>query len=92
MNLASQNLMSSSKKSTAKNMNLFERVHIEVPEEYSGTVIEELSRRRGELQHLDTDEHGITSLEFLIPTRGLMGYRNEFPHRHSRLRDSHFDL
>ncbi|MCB1119794.1 MAG: translational GTPase TypA, partial [Chlamydiia bacterium] len=55
-----------------------ERVHIEVPQEYSGTVIEELSRRRGELQLLDSDERGITSIDFLIPTRGLMGYRNEF--------------
>lgn len=55
-----------------------ERVHIEVPEEYSGSVIEELSRRRGEMQHLHTNEHGITLMEFLIPTRGLMGYRNEF--------------
>lgn len=55
-----------------------ERVHIEVPEEYSGSVIEELSKRRGELQHLHTNEHGITSIEFLIPMRGLMGYRNEF--------------
>lgn len=55
-----------------------ERVSIEVPEEFSGNVIEELSRRRGELQHLNTDEHGITSLEFLMPTRGLIGYRNEF--------------
>lgn len=55
-----------------------ERVHIEVPEEYAGTVIEELSRRKGEMQHLDTDEHKITRMEFLMPTRGLMGYRNEF--------------
>lgn len=55
-----------------------ERVHIEVPEEYSGAVIQELSQRRGEMQHLDTNEHGITTLEFLIPTRGLMGYRSEF--------------
>lgn len=55
-----------------------EKVHIEVPQEYSGSVIEELSRRRGELQLLDTDENGITSIDFLIPTRGLMGYRNEF--------------
>jgi GTP-binding protein len=55
-----------------------ERVHIEVPEEYAGTVIEELSRRKGEMQHLDTDEHKITRMEFLIPTRGLMGYRNEY--------------
>lgn len=55
-----------------------ERVNVEVPEEYTGSVIEELSKRRGEMQHLDTDEHGITSMEFLIPTRGLMGYRNDF--------------
>lgn len=55
-----------------------ERVHIEVPQEYSGSVIEELSRRRGEMQMLDTNEHGITSIEFIMPTRGLMGYRNEF--------------
>ncbi|KIC75014.1 GTP-binding protein TypA/BipA [Neochlamydia sp. TUME1] len=55
-----------------------ERVHIEVPEEYAGTVIEELSRRKGEMQHLDTDEHKITRMEFSMPTRGLMGYRNEF--------------
>lgn len=55
-----------------------ERVHVEVPSDYSGTVIEELSRRRGEMQHLDTDEHGITSMDFLMPTRGLMGYRNDF--------------
>lgn len=55
-----------------------ERVHIEVPETYTGAVIEEISRRRGEMQHLDTDEHGITSLDFIMPTRGLMGYRNEF--------------
>lgn len=55
-----------------------ERVQIDVPEEHSGMVIEEISRRRGELQHLETDEHSITHMEFLVPTRGLMGYRNEF--------------
>lgn len=55
-----------------------ERVHIEVPQEYSGNIIEELSRRKGEMQFLDTDEHGITSIDFLIPMRGLMGYRNDF--------------
>jgi GTP-binding protein len=56
----------------------FERVSIQVPEEYSGSVIQELSQRKGELQHLDTDQHNITHMEFLMPTRGLMGYRNEF--------------
>ena len=55
-----------------------ERAHVEVPEEFSGAVIEELARRRGEMQNLSTNEHGVTRMEFLIPTRGLMGYRNEF--------------
>jgi GTP-binding protein len=55
-----------------------EVVHIEVPQDYSGAVIEELSRRKGEMRQLSTNEHNITSLEFLIPTRGLMGYRNDF--------------
>jgi len=55
-----------------------EKVHIEVPEEFVGAVIEELSRRKAEMQHLDNDEHGITSMDFLMPTRGLMGYRNDF--------------
>jgi GTP-binding protein len=55
-----------------------EAVHIEVPEASSGTVIEELSRRKGEMRNLQTNEHNITALEFLVPTRGLMGYRNEF--------------
>ena len=55
-----------------------EKVHIEVPEEYSGKVIEELSKRKGEMRHLHTNEHGITEMEFIMPTRGLMGYRSEF--------------
>lgn len=56
----------------------FERAYIEVPEEYSGSVIEELSRRKGEMQSLHVNEHGISCLEFNIPTRGLMGYRDLF--------------
>lgn len=55
-----------------------ENVHIEVPQEYSGQVIQELSRRRGEMRFLETNEHGITTIQFLLPTRGLMGYRNDF--------------
>lgn len=66
------------KKIDGQDQEPIERVHIEVPEEYAGNVIEELSRRKGEMQHLDTDEHKITRMEFLMPTRGLMGYRNEF--------------
>lgn len=56
----------------------YEIAHIEVPNEFSGSIIEELSRRRGELRTLATDENNITTMEFYIPTRGLMGYRNEF--------------
>lgn len=56
----------------------FEVAHVEVPEEFAGTIIEELSRRKGEMRHLETDEHKITRLTFFIPTRGLMGFRNSF--------------
>jgi len=55
-----------------------DRAHIEVPEDYAGTIIDQLSRRKGEMQLLQTDPQKITHIEFLIPTRGLMGYRNEF--------------
>ena len=55
-----------------------ERIHIEVPEEFSGGVIEELSRRKGLLKTLKTNEHNISAMEFLLPSRGLIGYRNEF--------------
>lgn len=55
-----------------------ENVHIEVPQEFSGSVIEKLSSRKGEMRHLQTNEHNITSLQFYMPTRGLMGFRNEF--------------
>jgi len=55
-----------------------ERAYVEAPSDYSGPVIEELSKRKGELQNLETDDNGIVRMEFLIPTRGIMGYRNEF--------------
>lgn len=55
-----------------------QKVYVEVPEEYSGTIIDQLSRKKGEMQHLNTDPQGITHIEFLIPTRGIMGYRNNF--------------
>jgi len=61
-----------------KKLEPYEVAHIEVPEEYSGKIIEELSRRKGEMQSLSTNEHQITTMTFLIPTRGLMGFRNQF--------------
>lgn len=62
-----------------------ESVHVEVPEAYSGTVIEDLSKRKGEMRMLETSEHGLTTMQFLVPTRGLMGYRNDFLTRTSGL-------
>lgn len=56
----------------------YENVYIEVPEEHSGVVIQKLGSRYGELREMKTDEKGITLLEFVIPTRGLFGYRTEF--------------
>ncbi|MES2503472.1 MAG: translational GTPase TypA [Myxococcota bacterium] len=55
-----------------------EKAYIEVPEECSGAVIDALAKRKGEMQNFDTDEHKITRMEFLIPTRGLMGFRHDF--------------
>lgn len=66
-------------------MEPMERVHVEVPEQFSGTVIEDLSRRKGEMRSLETSEHGLTTMQFLVPTRGLMGYRNDFLTRTSGL-------
>ncbi len=54
-----------------------EQLVINVPEEYSGTVIEKLGKRKGEMQNMATD-NGQTQLEYLIPTRGLLGLRSEF--------------
>lgn len=66
-------------------MEPIERVHVEVPEQFSGTVIEDLSKRKGEMRSLETSEHGLTTMQFLVPTRGLMGYRNDFLTRTSGL-------
>lgn len=58
-------------------MEPFEEVSIECPEAKSGVVIEKMGRRRGEMKDMKT-ERGVTALTFEIPTRGLIGYRNEF--------------
>ena len=55
-----------------------ERAYVDVPEEFSGTVIEKLSNRKGELLNMSTVSGGYTRLEFSIPARGLIGYRGEF--------------
>ena len=55
-----------------------EQLIIDVPEEYQGTVIEELSLRKGELVGVEATGTGLVRLEFKISTRGLIGYRNDF--------------
>lgn len=55
-----------------------ERVTIDVSEKYVGSVIEKLGRRKGELINMVESNRGYSRLEFLIPARGLIGYRGEF--------------
>ena len=55
-----------------------EVAYIDVPDEFTGTVIDKLSQRKGELQGMGTTGGGYTRLEFKIPSRGLIGYRGEF--------------
>ncbi|MBR1571220.1 MAG: translational GTPase TypA [Lachnospiraceae bacterium] len=55
-----------------------ERAYVDVPEEFTGAVIEKLSMRKGELQNMTPIAGGFTRVEFLIPSRGLIGYRGEF--------------
>ena len=55
-----------------------ELAYIDVPEEFSGSVIQKLSSRKGELQGMTSISGGYTRLEFCIPSRGLIGYRGEF--------------
>jgi GTP-binding protein len=54
-----------------------EQVFIEAPEEFSGAVIEKMGKRRGEMKDMKVENKNVY-LEFTIPTRGLIGYRNEF--------------
>lgn len=55
-----------------------ELAYIDVPEEFTGAVIQKLTSRKGELQGMSPANGGYTRLEFEIPARGLIGYRGEF--------------
>ncbi len=61
-----------------KRLEPMELCYIDVPEEFSGTVIQKLSLRKGELQGMSLGQGGYSRLEFSIPSRGLIGYRGEF--------------
>jgi len=65
------------KTENGKNLTPHEQVFVETPEAYSGAVIQKMGTRRGLLQNMYS-ENGVTFIEFIIPTRGLFGYRTEF--------------
>ena len=54
-----------------------EKFKVEVPSEYSGPVIEELGRRKGEMIDMNTDENNRVTLEYKVPSRGLLGVRSK---------------
>ena len=56
----------------------YEKVIVNVPNEYSGTVINSLNERKGIMQSVTPGEVGYTKAEYLVPTRGLIGYRGAF--------------
>lgn len=66
-----------SKEVNGVKMTPYEKVFIEVPEQYHGVVIQKLGSRKGEMVEM-RGNNGIIFLEFIIPTRGLFGYRSEF--------------
>lgn len=55
-----------------------EKAYVDVPDEFTGSIIEKLSQRKGELLGMNPISGGYTRLEFSIPSRGLIGYRGEF--------------
>ena len=61
-----------------KKLEPMELAYIDVPEEFSGAVIQKLSERKGELLNMSQATGSYTRLEFSIPSRGLIGYRGEF--------------
>ncbi|CAM2953136.1 GTP-binding protein [Salinicoccus roseus] len=56
----------------------FERVQIDVPEEHTGSIIESLGQRKGEMVDMSNTGNGQTRIIFHVPARGLIGYRTEF--------------
>ena len=61
-----------------KKLEPMERAYVDVPDEFQGVVIEKLSARKGELQNMRPITGGYTRLEFVIPARGMIGYRGDF--------------
>ncbi|ATY84713.1 translational GTPase TypA [Kyrpidia spormannii] len=56
----------------------YEWLTVDVPEEFVGVVMEQIGARKGELQNMEPTGQGTSRLEFIVPTRGLIGYRSRF--------------
>lgn len=56
----------------------FEYLTVDIESSHQGDIIEELGKRKGDLQDIHTDNYGRTRLEYLIPARGLIGFQNDF--------------
>ncbi|MFT3900609.1 MAG: translational GTPase TypA [Gordonia sp. (in: high G+C Gram-positive bacteria)] len=56
----------------------FEHLTIDVPEEYLGAVTQLLAARKGRMDHMATNAHGWVRMEFIVPSRGLIGFRTDF--------------
>jgi GTP-binding protein len=61
-----------------KKLEPMEHAMIDVPDEYTGIVIEKMGQRKGEMINMHSSGTGYTRIEFSIPARGLIGYRGEF--------------
>jgi GTP-binding protein len=66
------------KEENGKKMEPMELVSVEVPEQYSGVVIEMMGKRLGQMKNMKVDDKKISLMDFEIPTRGLIGIRNKF--------------
>ncbi|WP_024614563.1 translational GTPase TypA [Clostridium sp. Ade.TY] len=66
------------KEEDGKKLEPMEYLTIDVPEEFMGPVMEKLGPRKGEMVNMTSAVNGYTRLEFVIPARGLIGFRNEF--------------
>jgi GTP-binding protein len=64
------------KKEDGKTLEPMEQVVIDVAEQFAGTVISELNRRKGDMRSMETSPHGTTRVEYVVPTRGLIGFRS----------------
>ncbi len=56
----------------------FEHLTIDVPDEYLGAVTQLLAARKGRMDHMATNAHGWVRMEFIVPSRGLIGFRTDF--------------